>query len=124
MNKPTFNDVLLYILCYILPPSLLSLIRRLLLRARLFTLILAGIVKIFILSNTHSHSNTFRILNSTTINYHSVIVKNYFKLFYLTKYYFNFKFNHFKYFYPNTHSHSNSFKMFNLFCPFKIKMIK
>ena len=43
------------------------------------------IVKIFILSNTHSYSysNTFKMVNSATTNYHIATVKSHFKFFYL-----------------------------------------
>ena len=44
--------------------------------------------------------------------------------FYLTKYYFNLKSNHFKCFHPNTHFHSNTFKIVNSFCPFQMGMGK
>ena len=44
-----------------------------------------------ILLNTHFHSNTFKMVNSATVNCYSAIVKKTFQIFCLTKYYFNFK---------------------------------
>ena len=74
-------------------------------------------VKMFILPNTYSHFNTFKIVNLST-------VKNHFKFFYFTKYNFNFKSNYFKCLHPKMHSHFNTFKMVNSFCQFQIGMGK
>ena len=80
------------------------------------------IVKMVTLSNTYFHFNTFKMVNSATVNCHSATVKSHFRFFYLTKHYFNFKSNHFKFLYLNTHSHSNTFKMVNSFYQFQIRM--
>ena len=63
------------------------------------------------------------MVNSITINNHSVIRKVISKIFYLIKYYFNFKFNHFKCLHINTHSRSNTFKMINSFYPMRMSKI-
>ena len=81
-------------------------------------------VKIVTLLNTYSHFNTFKMVNSATVNCHSATVNCHFKYFLSHKYYFNFKFNYFKCLNPNTRSHSNTFKIINLFYLFQIRIDK
>ena len=79
----------------------------------------------FILPNTYFYFNTFKMVNLIIVNCHSTTLKNHFRFFfYLIKYYFNFKFNHFKYLRPNTHSYSNTFKIVNSFYLFQMRMSK